>query len=114
MEQIGISDALGAMNLRAIVHAAEFGPAFLGHGYNSIPEFENDDGVVITAGFALVHRRTHLGIDRFDPRPAKHPTKVFDGMATHVHGHPAAGAIYVPEMRRVRTVMLFGLLEQHG
>src|SRR6266850_8100614 len=61
-----------------------------------------------------MHLRAHLGEDRLDFGPVKHPAKEFDSVTAHVHGDAAPRSSHVPEMVRVRAVVLFGLLEQSG
>ena len=81
---------------------------------DAVVEFEDQDRVVVAVGLVAVDLGAHLGVDGLDRRPAEHPAKELDGVAAHVHGDAAAGALDVPEVRRVRAVVLFGLFEQCG
>ncbi len=110
VEQVGISDALRPVHLRAIIHASKFRPAFLRHSDDSIFELDNQNRVVLTGGLVAMDLGAHLRVNRTDFRPAEHPAEKFNRVATHVHRHAAAGALHVPEVRRVRTVMFLRLL----
>jgi hypothetical protein len=114
MKEIGKGNAFGAVDFGAVIHAAEFGPTFFGHGDGAVSEFEDEDGVVVTFGFGLVDVSAHLGVDGFDGRATEYPPEEFNGVAAHVHGDAAAGAIDVPEMRSVRAVVFFRLFKQDG
>ena len=114
VQQIGVGHAVGAVHFGPVVHAAQLGPAFLGHGDHPVGELQDQDGVVVAAGLVAMHLGAHLGVDRLDRRPAEHPAEELDGVAAHVHGHAAAGSLDVPEMRGVRAVVLLRLLQERG
>src|SRR5690606_18873747 len=56
----------------------------------------------------------HMGIYRFDFLSRMQPSKKLYGMTAHIHGYPAPRTFHVPEMVRMRTVVLLGLFEQYG
>src|SRR6185436_10490363 len=103
MQQISMSDTFGTMDLRTVVHPAQLGPAFLGQANDAVGKLDNDKRVVIAFCFVRVHISPHLRVHGFDGRPAKHPAKEFDCMATHVHGYAASRSIDVPKMWRMRA-----------
>ena len=100
------------MDLRAVIHSSEFGPAFLSQGRATILEFQDDEPVVVAAGLVGVYRQAKLRVDGRDLGLSHHPTEELNRVATHVEGHASAGAVHVPEMRGVGPVVLFALLEQ--
>ena len=62
MQHIGVGHASRTVDLGAIVHAAELGPAFLGQGDHAIVELEDDDRVVVAARPGGVHAGVHLRV----------------------------------------------------
>src|SRR5437762_6017538 len=46
VEKIGIGDSFGAMDLRPVIHATEFRPAFLGQTEDAVGKLEDDERVV--------------------------------------------------------------------
>src|SRR6266851_1835006 len=114
VQEIGVGDALGAVHLGAVVHPAGLGPALLRDRGGAALELQEQDRVVLPARARAVQARAHLGIDGLDPRAAEHPSKELDGVTAHVHGDTAAGALDVPEVVGMGTVVLLGLLDQRG
>ena len=112
MEQIGVSHAFGAMHLGPVVHAARLGPARLVEEEAAALELEDQQRVVLAPGLVAVHLGRELGVDRDDRRPVHHPAGEGDAVAAHVREHTAAGAIDIPEVGRVRAVMLLRLLDE--
>src|SRR5262249_20650206 len=116
MEKIGIGLAIAAKNLGLIVHASGLGPALLGQPHGASLEVEDEHRLVVAVGLIAVNISMHLRISPRDPRLpaplAENPAEELDGVATHVHGHAAAAAPGIVEPTRVRSVVLFGLLDE--
>ena len=112
MQEVGVGDAFRAVNLGPIIHSAEFGPAFLRQSDYPVLELQNENRVVFALSFLLVNLSAHLGEHGLDFRTTDHPAEKLDGVASHVHGDPAAGAPHIPEMRCMGSIMLLGLLQE--
>ena len=72
MEKVGVGHAFRAVDLRFVVHATEFCPAFFGYRHNLIFEFQDEDRIIIAPCLILVDVSTHLcargGVEAFAAR----------------------------------------------
>src|SRR5262245_11683942 len=106
MEQIRKGDSLRAVNFRSVIHAAQFGPAFLGDRDSAVGKSEDQDGSVIPPRFMALYGVVHWRVNRVDRRAAKNPAEEFNRVAAHVHCHPAAATVHIPKMWSVWAIML--------
>ncbi len=111
-QDVDVGDAVGPDQLGAIVHASGLGPARLDHAQAVPGEAHDAHRVILGLRAIAVDEGAELGRGRLGRSLVVDPARELDPVAAHVHEHPAAGALGIPEPARVRPEVLLALAHE--